>query len=501
MPNLTVRRFILIFVGDVILNIRCRSTFFKLLPTVVLLFLLPVCIVCTYGAEAAPSKLVPMTTVQIAARALRSVVSIVVSDSSGQAVKSGSGFIIAPGLIATNQHVVSGAQSVSINFSDGSSVRCPGFVFELTRYDLAVITCNTGSRKPLDLADSSSVAVGENVVALGSPEGFAGTVSTGIISQVRISADHGNAKLLQTTAPISHGSSGGPSLDQFGRVIGMTSLNFVGGQNLNFAYASGYITSSYDAWLAKNSGQVDPILQLIKTTGLPVSYGSLVTAWDAVPLLADASVKLAPALIESLRDQGADVNAPDVKGEHAIDYAIRQDSLDSVEALIDAGADVNFKDAVGNTPVMYCHSPGIIKALVGAGADVNARDSLGITAVDTAATVGLLDCLKALIAAGANVNIGSSRRGVTPVMDTVEYDQPECLAALISAGADVDASDVSGQTALMIASLLDKRKMLQELIEAGANVNAADQFGNTALSSGSSYPDIVAALHAAGETQ
>jgi len=169
---------------------------------------------------------------QIADMCLPSVVMITVRGADGQITKTGSGFVIADHLIATNVHVVDSAHEVTINFSDGRSVEALGIVNEDTSSDLAMLYADTGIAKPLLIA-ADSPHIGDIVVALGSPEGLSGSMSTGIISGLRMIP---GIKVLQTTAPISHGSSGGPLLNETGEVLGVTSFMLNDGQNLNFAY-------------------------------------------------------------------------------------------------------------------------------------------------------------------------------------------------------------------------------------------------------------------------
>lgn len=198
-----------------------------------------------------------LATTEIADIALPAVVSIAASDGTGS-VSMGSGFVIAKGFITTNYHVVKGARDVTVKFSDGRSVSSPGYiaVSKDSQYDLAIISCDTGAVRPLSLAESSAVRIGESVVAVGSPQGLNGSISTGIVSGIRKISDIfpdldlSNATVFQTTAPISHGSSGGPLIDTHGNVIGMNtlSLSFVtSGQNLNFAFASDYVRALYSS--------------------------------------------------------------------------------------------------------------------------------------------------------------------------------------------------------------------------------------------------------------
>lgn len=93
--------------------------------------------------------------------------------------------------------------------------------------------------KALTIGDSKLTEVGETVFAVGNPKGLEGTFSQGIVSSIR---DIDNKQLLQITAPISPGSSGGPVLNSKGEVVGVSVATFKGGQNLNFAIPSCYLT-------------------------------------------------------------------------------------------------------------------------------------------------------------------------------------------------------------------------------------------------------------------
>src|SRR5205823_10764818 len=125
-------------------------------------------------------------------------------------------------------HVVRGATSVSVKFQDGSTYK--GTVVGTDpSTDLAVVHVNAPASKlvVLNLADSSKVAVGDGVVAIGNPFGLDGTVTSGIVSALnREIVSPNNAPIegaIQTDAAINHGNSGGPLLDLNGKVIGVTS--------------------------------------------------------------------------------------------------------------------------------------------------------------------------------------------------------------------------------------------------------------------------------------
>jgi hypothetical protein len=92
----------------------------------------------------------------------------------------------------------------------------------------------------LAVGDSSQVAVGDEVYAVGNPEGLEGTFSQGIVSAIR---HIGSDTVLQMTAPISPGSSGGPVLDSRGNAVGIAVATFSEGQNLNLAIPSSYLTA------------------------------------------------------------------------------------------------------------------------------------------------------------------------------------------------------------------------------------------------------------------
>jgi S1-C subfamily serine protease len=170
-----------------------------------------------------------------------SVVLIVTNDKNGNALAEGSGFVVdANGLIATNLHVIKGAYSASVTLANGDSYDNVLVGDADARKDLALIQIKAVDLRPVRLGDSDAVQVGQHVVAVGNPRGLligANSVSDGIVSAVRQAE---GMHLLQITAPISHGSSGGPLLNDGAEVIGVTQAT-VEGQNLNFAVPADYL--------------------------------------------------------------------------------------------------------------------------------------------------------------------------------------------------------------------------------------------------------------------
>ena len=140
---------------------------------------------------------------------------------------TGSGIVVdTQGHILTNAHVVSGAQQIQVNFSDGRTVTATLAGIDTTA-DLAVIKVSVAasSLHPLTLGNSNSVQVGDSVYAIGAPFGLSGSLSAGVVSALnRSNPASGGASLshlIQTDAAINPGDSGGPLLNAQGQVIGI----------------------------------------------------------------------------------------------------------------------------------------------------------------------------------------------------------------------------------------------------------------------------------------
>lgn len=169
---------------------------------------------------------------ELAARTLPSVVTIRMFDQQANETGLGSGFWIGGGEIATNAHVVAGGAWAEIHSVDGTMLgTAPYAVLLDPENDLAVLAVPGGRPFGLALAEGDA-RVGQSVWAFGAPLGLEGTVSSGIISATR---DGEQRHLLQMTAPISVGSSGGPVVDTQGLVVGVSVGMMAEGQNLNFA--------------------------------------------------------------------------------------------------------------------------------------------------------------------------------------------------------------------------------------------------------------------------
>jgi putative serine protease PepD len=171
---------------------------------------------------------------------------------NGTQQSQGTGFVVdEQGHVVTNQHVVGGATAIRVTFADGSTYRAT-VVGQDASTDIAVVKVAAPAAElhPLAFGDSSAVAVGQAVVAIGSPFGLQNTVTTGIVSAVGreiTSPDRTPIEnVIQTDAAVNHGNSGGPLLDLRGRVIGVTSQiesSSGGSDGVGFAVPSNTVES------------------------------------------------------------------------------------------------------------------------------------------------------------------------------------------------------------------------------------------------------------------
>ncbi len=174
---------------------------------------------------------------EVYTKAAQSVFLLLAKSSDGQITGQGSGFLVAGGRVITNRHVVS-AGSILI---DLGSVRLPATIERIDEFnDLAVLTTNAEiSSNPLSL-DAAAPVPGDTIFAIGNPEGLQRSITAGVVSGIR---EIEGRRLIQISAPISPGSSGGPILNRSGEVIGVAVGMLRDGQNLNFCVPADLVLS------------------------------------------------------------------------------------------------------------------------------------------------------------------------------------------------------------------------------------------------------------------
>lgn len=193
-------------------------------------------------------------------------------------------------------------------------------------------------------------------------------------------------------------------------------------------------------------------------------------------------------LAQYLLDRGADPNTADhmyLFGWTPLMLAA-QSNAKLTELLIKKGAKVDQRSYTGYTALwVACRAgePGSVKALLAAGAEVDARDSKdGITPLCQAAAEGHTDIVNLLLQAGADPNARAiGRLNFTPLMAAARSGDIESVRLLLKAKADPKATDDEGHTALMYATIKGNASLMEELVHAGVPVDAADDTGETAL--------------------
>jgi S1-C subfamily serine protease len=179
------------------------------------------------------------------------VARIHVSNFLRGSLKQGTGFVVsADGLVVTNYHVVEGGTFATVTTSDGTKLVVQGIVAVNPKADLALLKVDAAGHPltVLRLAQGTTPAIGTHVFAIGNPLGLTNTLSDGLVSGMRtLDRNYVNVELIQTSAPISPGSSGGPLMLADGQVIGVTVAGMDDGQNLNFAIPAAQVRKLMDA--------------------------------------------------------------------------------------------------------------------------------------------------------------------------------------------------------------------------------------------------------------
>jgi len=224
---------------------------------------------------------------------------------------SGSGVVISQeGYIVTNNHVIDGAASLEVVFADGS--QAPATLVGADAFaDIAVVRVDTPVPSVAAWGDSSALAPGDTVIAIGSPLGdFANTVTAGVVSATgrSIESEPGfrMEDLIQTDAAINHGNSGGPLVNLEGEIVGINTLVVRGGgagqsvaEGLGFAIESARARTVAESIIAKGN-YPRPYLgvrwewvtpDLAAQNGLPATYGAYLSEVSAGGPAAQAGLR------------------------------------------------------------------------------------------------------------------------------------------------------------------------------------------------------------------
>lgn len=201
----------------------------------------------------------------------------------------GSGFLVkSDGTLVTNEHVISGASQIMVKLASGEVYRRAFVLASDASKDIAILRIEGVDLPVIPMGNSSDSKVGEEVILLGAPRGLDQSVSNGLISNIRLT--EGGVRVIQTSAPASPGSSGGPLLNAKGEAIGILSFSIVQGQNLNFAISINYARGMLEALalsptspqgkVLESTGLADPSREVV---GSPKESGGVLLAGYGSP--------------------------------------------------------------------------------------------------------------------------------------------------------------------------------------------------------------------------
>jgi regulator of sirC expression with transglutaminase-like and TPR domain len=199
------------------------------MPRVPYLFAAVALLLSSTGLQAADGR---KSIEEVAAAARKSVVVITAPGREARSQRLGAGFVVGDGLIATNLHVIGEARPIRVQLADGRRHDVTAVHAIDRSLDLAIVRIDAKGLVPLELADSDKLKQGEQVVALGNPQGLTHSVVAGVVSAVR---EIEGRPMIQLAIPLEPGNSGGPLLDLEGRVVGVPTIKSLVTANLGFA--------------------------------------------------------------------------------------------------------------------------------------------------------------------------------------------------------------------------------------------------------------------------
>jgi putative serine protease PepD len=286
---------------------------------------------------------------------------VLVQGETGDGGVQGSGFVYnyaGRTIVLTNYHVVQDATSLSVTFSNGHGYEAT-VLGEDPYSDLAVVSVNNAPAsefKSVTIVSSSTLDVGEPVIAIGNPYGLVGSLTTGVVSatgrtiQEDTAGGFAIANIIQTSAPINPGNSGGPLLNAVGNVVGITTAIVSESQGLGFAIPSDTILREISALI--NSGTynghsylgvtgIDMDYFSAKSMGTSVTYGwqikSIVNGGpsDGTLRVNDIIVAMNQTVIKNNDDLASYLEQYTLPGDRIVLTVIRADS--STDVVITLG--------------------------------------------------------------------------------------------------------------------------------------------------------------------
>ncbi|KAL2682397.1 hypothetical protein Neosp_006848 [[Neocosmospora] mangrovei] len=195
-------------------------------------------------------------------------------------------------------------------------------------------------------------------------------------------------------------------------------------------------------------------------------------------IVGQCPVDLGTTLQSRSSDILAQIDGPDIVGETPLMYAVHRGRVGQVKALIDAGADVNIKRKNGFSALSHAADTKIARLLIRAGADVDATNGDGVTALHMSARRNWPEILIKLLSAGATVNARTFHWGGTPLHYASQYNHPNVARLLFKHGGDIDAKDDSGRSPLIVAINFNSHAVITALLELGADHLLQDHGAN-----------------------
>ena len=218
---------------------------------------------------------------------------VLVQGTTSEGGVQGSGFVYESSdriVVITNYHVVHDTSALSVTFANGNGYSAAALGTDPYAY-LAVLSVDAPSSefKPVEIVSSSTLRVGEPVIAIGNPYGLVGSLTTGVVSalgrslvQEELAGGFSIANIIQTSTPINPGNSGGPLLNVVGKVVGITTAIVSDSQGLGFAVPSNAIlreisalidTGTYEGHSYLGVSGQDMSYNVAQQIGASVTYG------------------------------------------------------------------------------------------------------------------------------------------------------------------------------------------------------------------------------------